>query len=142
VRRCNLSQLTLIGRVIHGRRRGPGRTLLQAILQLDMIPSILFNRFRRSALCQKARIDLPQAFLEVSQPDKDDTNIDESKIGDNRENVNDQLLSEFQFLHVDGIQPTFSTAADSEEESVDRRNIVKTSEYRESHERTPNDVEP
>ena len=116
--------------------------MMQAILQLDVIPIVILDWLRWSTFCQKTRIDLPQAFLKVSQPDKDNANIDKSEIGDDGEDVNDQLLSQLQLLDVDRVQSAFSTAADSEEESIDRRNIVKTSEYRESHERTPNDVEP
>jgi hypothetical protein len=131
VRRCHLWQFALLGKVGHGYR-GPGRTVRQVILQLDIIPSILFDWLRWPTLLQEPRIDFPEAFFKVSQPDNDDADVDESEVGDDGEDVDDQLLSEFQVLDVDGVQPTLSTAADSEEESIDSGDVVKTGEDCES----------
>jgi hypothetical protein len=142
-RGCDLWQLTPLGKIVH-RRRGVYRTARQIILQLDIIPSnsiIISNQLRGPTFREQTRIDFPQALFKASQPDKDDTNIYESEVCYDREDVDDQLLSEFQVLEVDSIEAGLSAAADSEEESIDSRDVVKTSEDCESHQRAANDVD-
>lgn len=97
-------------------------------MQLDIVLSILSNWLRRPALSQKARINFPQAFLEVSQPNQDDTDINESEVGGYRENVNDQLLPKLQVFYVDGVEPRLCTTAYGEKQSIDRGDIIEASE--------------
>jgi len=114
----------------------------QSILQLDTVHSVPFDRLRWSTLVQKARVDSPQAFFEKPQPDNDDSNVDEGEVGDDGEDVDDQLLSKFQVLDIDGVQPALSTATDSEEKGINCRNVVKTREYRKGDQGTAENVEP
>ena len=114
--------------------------MTQTILQLDIIPNVLSGFLRWSTLCQKTRVDFAEAFLEVSQPDKDDTNVDESEVGDDRKDIDDQLLSKLQVLDVDCIEAGLSAAADSKEESIDGRNVAETSEDCECDQGAANNV--
>lgn len=113
----------------------------QLILQLDIVLGILLGWLRRSTLVEKARIDFPQALFEVSQPDNDDTDVDEREVGDDRENVDDELLSQLQVLDVDGIQPRLGAAAHSKEEGIDRSDVAKTGQDGEGQQGAANNVD-
>ncbi|KAL7355863.1 hypothetical protein ACKS0A_05761 [Histoplasma ohiense] len=63
--------------------------------------------------------DLIESFSEPMQTHKDYCNVYECMVGDNGNDINEQLLIGFQILDVVGIKTRFCTGRGSEEICVD-----------------------
>lgn len=70
----------------------------------------------------------------------DDDDIDKAEIGDNRDEVDDQLLVHSQVLDIDRVETRFSTATGAKEESIDGRDISFRDDEYETQEGKANDV--
>lgn len=81
-----------------------------------------------------------KTLFKVPDADNDNDDVDSSKVSDDWDEVNDQLLRQLQVLHIDGIQARLGAATNGEEEGIDGRQVSKATQYEESNQRAADDV--
>ena len=88
----------------------------------------------------KQRTKLAQALLEVADSRNDHNDLYECNVGDDREDVEDNLLRQLQVFHINRVEARLGTAAGGKEEGIDCFQVAEACQYAKCYERAADDV--
>jgi hypothetical protein len=77
----------------------------------------------------RLRTKLSEALFEISQTDNNHYNVHKRNVGDDGEDVENNLLRQLQVFHVNRIEARLGTTAGSKEEGIDCFQVAEASQY-------------
>jgi hypothetical protein len=88
----------------------------------------------------RSRTKLAEALPEVSYTDDDHRDVHKANVGDDREDVKNNLLRQVQVFHVNRVEARLGATAASEEEGIDGLQVAEAYQYDECYKRATDDI--